>query len=371
MRSFLVVSSAILLAATVSAQKPLGVVKSVTATATGETGRFQFTVRGDNPCGAVSIELNDGSEAITFAIERLPYTAVREFERVGTHRVIAKGHGDCIGEVTTEVTVTAVRPRPARPTPPPTPPSRPEPARAIRFAEMDDNGNREISRNEWRGSARSFAFHDWNNDNKLAGDEVRLTSEIDDDKGDNFDDLDLNKDNRLARNEWHGSAAAFQTLDRNNDGVLTRGEAAKSIETSGVRTGSVRGGSASAGQTQKPGAAGAVMVAATRDWTDTGITLQAGDLLDITASGQIFYAPGKGAFAPPAGAGRATAAAPMPNMEIGALVGRIGDGRVFFVGDTMTGYRAQTAGGLFLRVNDDVLTDNRGEFRAQIAVTRR
>lgn len=371
MRPILVVSSAILLSSAISAQQPLGVVKSVTAAATGETGRFQFTVRGDNPCGAVYIDLGDGSEAITFAIERLPYTVVREYEKAGTHRAIAKGMGNCIGEVTTEVTVTAVRPRPARPTPPPTPPSRPAPAPAIRFADMDDNGNREISRTEWRGSARSFAFHDWNSDNKLSGDEGRLVGEIDDDKGDNFDDLDLNKDNRLARNEWHGNAAAFQTLDRNNDGVLTRAEAAKSIETSGVRTGSVRGGSVSAGQTQKPGAAGAVMVAATREWTDTGVTLQAGDLLDITASGQIFYAPGKGAFAPPSGSGRATAAAPMPNVEIGALLGRIGDGRIFFVGETMAGYRAQTAGRLFLRVNDDVLTDNRGEFRAQIAVTRR
>ena len=90
-------------------------VKSVTASATAETGKFQFTVTGNNPCGAVFINLNDGSEGVTYAIQRLPYTVLREFENVGTHRVTAKGMGNCDGEVTTDVTVTAVRPRPATP----------------------------------------------------------------------------------------------------------------------------------------------------------------------------------------------------------------------------------------------------------------
>src|SRR5438132_684121 len=44
----------------------------------------------------------------------------------------------------------------------------------MRFAELDRNHNGIIERNEWRGSARQFAIHDWNGDNVLSGDEVRI-----------------------------------------------------------------------------------------------------------------------------------------------------------------------------------------------------
>ena len=134
---------------------------------------------------------------------------------------------------------------------------------------MDTDGNRVISRAEWRGSAGSFTFHDWNRDNRLSDDEVRVGAswpstaaggasttlndwsearfrtidrngdnrisrgewrydvedflrvdhdgnnqltlnefvigDIDDDRGDRFDDLDANRDNRVDRSEWHGS----------------------------------------------------------------------------------------------------------------------------------------------------------------------
>lgn len=432
MRAFLALGTAVLVASTVTAQQWRGVVKTVTATATVETGKFQFTVTGDNPCGAVFIDLGDGSEGITYAIHGLPYTVLREFERAGRHRVTAKGMGNCDGEVTTNVTVTAVRPRPDPPPPPPPPPP-PQPviaagAPGMRFAEMDANGDREISRAEWRGTARSFVFHDWNRDNRLSGDEVRigaawpniatgrtstalndwsetrfrtidrngdnrisrgewrfdvedflradrdgnnhltlnefLIGDIDDDRGDRFDDLDANRNGRVDRSEWHGSAAAFEWLDRNRDGALTRAEALGTAETGKPGAGAAAGGR---------GKPIAMMVPATRAWTDTGITIQPGEILDVTASGQIFYSRSKSAVAPASGAAgrRATPAAPMPEIEIGALIGRIGDGPLFFVGETMEGYRAQTAGRLFLRVNDDILTDNQGEFRAVITVTRR
>lgn len=165
---------------------------------------------------------------------------------------------------------------------------------AIRFAEMDRNNDRIISRAEWTGSDRSFAVHDWNGDGMLSGDEVRIGAvrpsaavdpaldtyereyqfddwtargfagldhnrdgkitvdewhfdretfrradhngdgaisraefltedqQFDDDRGDQFDYLDVNSDNRVSRSEWHGTAASFAVLDTNHDGLITR-----------------------------------------------------------------------------------------------------------------------------------------------------
>jgi Ca2+-binding EF-hand superfamily protein len=167
---------------------------------------------------------------------------------------------------------------------------------AIRFQEMDRNNDREITRDEWRGSNQSFKVHDWNGDGRLAGDEVRIGAAradrgrdsdnfdydereyvfddwtdrgfraldynrdsritqdewhfdregfrradhngdrilsraeffsqdaVDDDRGDSFADLDVNRDGRLSREEWHGSPSQFAMLDVNHDGVVNRTE---------------------------------------------------------------------------------------------------------------------------------------------------
>ena len=44
----------------------------------------------------------------------------------------------------------------------------------MRFREMDTNHDGVITRSEWRGSDASFRAHDWNGDNVLSGDEVRV-----------------------------------------------------------------------------------------------------------------------------------------------------------------------------------------------------
>ena len=104
----------------------------------------------------------------------------------------------------------------------------------MRFAELDRNHNGIIERNEWRGSARQFAIHDWNGDNVLSGDEVRIGAtpppnslEAEDynmSATDRFSYLDVNNNGYIERSEWDGSLDTFYNLDTNNDNRLTRAE---------------------------------------------------------------------------------------------------------------------------------------------------
>jgi Ca2+-binding EF-hand superfamily protein len=111
----------------------------------------------------------------------------------------------------------------------------------IRFAEMDRNNDRVITRDEWRGSDRSFAVHDWNQDGRLSDDEVRVGAartttsdrpfdsedreyEFDDWTARGFTNLDHNRDGRITRDEWHFDREGFRRADHNGDGVISRAE---------------------------------------------------------------------------------------------------------------------------------------------------
>jgi len=405
------------------AQERRGAVATVVASAADEYGTVQFTVRGTNPCGSLQVDFGDGTRVATYPIRQFPVTIAHDYPKVGTFNASIRGAGYCDGSVTTRVRVTRGASQPWTPPVEPPPPA----SANIRFAGMDRNNDGVITRAEWRGSAQSFAVHDWNRDGRLSGDEVRtgaawpadrstndattfrvwnreqftaldrngdghisrfewgkydvedfiradrngdnqlglneflIAADVDDDRGDRFDYLDLDGNNRLDRTEWHGTAQAFQWLDRNGDGYLNRVEAMASDDIGmGRRAG-----------TRQP--ARTVMVSAQTDWVDTGIDLRVNDVIEISATGQIFYAGGNDQFAGPNGAkGRpATPAAPIPYNDIGALIGKIGNSAPFEVGASLTNFRATTTGRLMLRVNDDRMDDNRGQFRATVTVTRR
>src|SRR5688500_5764562 len=114
-------------------------------------------------------------------------------------------------------------------------------AERMRFESMDTDRNGEISRSEWRGTDRSFLNHDWNGDDKLTGDEVRIGAQRNAnwdtvDHAPNrverfvswtqagFNNLDHNRDRRITANEWHFEVETFRRVDRNRDGGLDQTE---------------------------------------------------------------------------------------------------------------------------------------------------
>ena len=110
-----------------------------------------------------------------------------------------------------------------------------------------------------------------------------------------------------------------------------------------------------------------VVVDARIAWTDAGIDVAAGQVLSFYATDRIRWAPGRrdgpdGEHNSPPGPSR-----PMPNERRAALIGRIGDGREYFlIGSRREGIRMREAGRLHLGINDESLNDNAGSFRVSI-----
>ena len=58
--------------------------------------------------------------------------------------------------------------------------------------------------------------------------------------------------------------------------------------------------------------------------------------------------------------------APIPTVPVGALIGRVGNGQPFPIGDTTQAFDMPDNGRLFLGVNDDHVADNSGNFVVKI-----
>ena len=105
-----------------------------------------------------------------------------------------------------------------------------------------------------------------------------------------------------------------------------------------------------------------------RDWQSVGVQVHQGDRIYIRAQGTWLYTPGE--FHGPQGHAkyRAPNTYPIPGIAGGILLGRIGKaGRAFRIGRGGTFY-ADSDGMLALRINDDILSDNKGYVTVEIEV---
>ena len=108
-----------------------------------------------------------------------------------------------------------------------------------------------------------------------------------------------------------------------------------------------------------------VIVSGDVDWNDTGLDVRAGQSVYFEATGQVRW--GKDRRDGPAGERNSPSNPnrPMGNRNAAAVIGRIGND-MFFIGDDTGPVRIRNSGRLQLGINDDVLTDNSGNFRVVV-----
>ncbi len=123
---------------------------------------------------------------------------------------------------------------------------------------------------------------------------------------------------------------------------------------------------------EAPLPAGAVRVPANAGWVSTNFALRRTDRMQFSTEGQVRLSDDAEDKAGPAGSlrGRYAPNAPAPTLLAGALIGRIGNGPAFAIGDQTQPLPVPGDGVLFLAVNDDQTSDNEGVFTVTIRVTR-
>ncbi len=127
-----------------------------------------------------------------------------------------------------------------------------------------------------------------------------------------------------------------------------------------------------------------VVVPADAGWVDTGLDVLPGEEYFFKAAGEIsLQRNNPSATCGPAGLDLVTVQQPVPNQNLGALIGKVAQligvrtdedtgaevrdeiAAYFFIG-TENGLGMPAKGRLYLGVNEDVIKDNSGEFTVQI-----
>ncbi|MDQ1477381.1 MAG: hypothetical protein QOE62_2610 [Actinomycetota bacterium] len=119
----------------------------------------------------------------------------------------------------------------------------------------------------------------------------------------------------------------------------------------------------------------AVSVLSSQVFTDTGLTVKAGEVVSVSAAGRIHFGPPPIDQVAPAGiaragncSGRGTIGTwPAPDLACWALIGKVGSAPPFEIGGEKP-VRVPSAGELFLGINDNRLADNAGSWSAEVRV---
>jgi hypothetical protein len=116
--------------------------------------------------------------------------------------------------------------------------------------------------------------------------------------------------------------------------------------------------------------AGAVRVDANQPWTDSAVTVKAGELIAFRASGEIAFGQSSGQAANPDGKGDVRSPNyPVAAMPAGGLIGRVGTGAAFPIGSNTQPIRMPANGRLYLGINDNEVNDNSGFFSVVVTKT--
>jgi len=115
------------------------------------------------------------------------------------------------------------------------------------------------------------------------------------------------------------------------------------------------------------GTSGAIVVNAAQGWADTGRTVRRNQRVTFETSGEIKFGSGPDQSASAGGKGGdpSQPTLPVPQTGVGALIGRIGNGRPCVSGAGAT-VSIPAAGRLFLGVHDHELSDNSGTYMVTI-----
>jgi hypothetical protein len=114
---------------------------------------------------------------------------------------------------------------------------------------------------------------------------------------------------------------------------------------------------------------GAIRVPANGGWVATGLRVRRGEVVSFNTTGEVQLSDNAADRARSPGTTRTAPNAPLPGVNAGALIGRVGTSAPFGIGDQAS-VPMPAAGILYLAVNDDERSDNAGEFVVTLSRTR-